>query len=84
MEYVGLQKTHARLRSSGAPRDYHKYKHKLQLYDLPPIEEVSLEEFELFAVDRLKGMHPLAPLAECRKDVKLVQWFLCFFVVFFC
>jgi len=48
------RKQHARLRSSGAPRDHHKYKHKLQLYATPPIEEVSLEEFELFAVDRLK------------------------------
>lgn len=34
---------------------FQRYKHKLQLYATPPIEEVSLEEFELFAVDRLKG-----------------------------
>ena len=38
-----------------AADDYFKYPHRLQLYNLPPIDEISLEDFELFAVERLKG-----------------------------
>eukprot|EP00041_Stephanoeca_diplocostata_P015417 m.294251 g.294251 ORF g.294251 m.294251 type:complete len:527 (+) comp20029_c0_seq1:107-1687(+) len=41
-------------RRSGGPRDFNKYKSRLSLYNLPPLDEVSLEEFELFAVDRLR------------------------------
>eukprot|EP00039_Didymoeca_costata_P020020 m.339743 g.339743 ORF g.339743 m.339743 type:complete len:526 (-) comp18947_c0_seq1:193-1770(-) len=38
----------------GGPRNYNKYSTRLRMYDLPPIEEVSLENFERYAVDRLK------------------------------
>jgi len=31
----------------GRVRDYARYTHRLQLYDVPPDEEVSLEEFEV-------------------------------------
>ena len=32
-----------------------RYQHCLQLYHAPPTEELSLEDFEKFAIDRLKG-----------------------------
>ena len=32
-----------------------RYRHCLQIYSKPPTEELSLEEFEQFAVERLKG-----------------------------
>ena len=31
------------------------YPHPLQLYDIPPTDDVSLEEFGKFAVDRYEG-----------------------------
>ena len=31
------------------------YAHRLQLYRQPPTEEISLEDFEKFAIERLKG-----------------------------
>lgn len=34
-----------------------RYKHCLQLYDVPPTEELSLDDFEQFAAERLKGKH---------------------------
>lgn len=36
-------------------REAGRYPHPLQFYALPPTEEVSLEEFEMLAVDRLRG-----------------------------
>jgi hypothetical protein len=35
--------------------DLSRYPHQLQFYDLPPEDEVSLEEFERLAVDRLRS-----------------------------
>ncbi len=32
-----------------------RYQHCLQLYRIPPTEELSLEDFEKFAIERLKG-----------------------------
>jgi DNA primase large subunit len=43
-------------RRSGGPRDFQKYTHHLSLYRVAPNDEVSLEEFELFAVDRLRAL----------------------------
>ena len=40
----------------GAGRDPELYPHNLQLYSLPPIDNISLQEFETFAVERLKGL----------------------------
>lgn len=31
------------------------YPHRLSLYDVPPTQEISLEEFETWAIDRLRG-----------------------------
>jgi DNA primase large subunit len=32
------------------------YKHRLNFYALPPTSEITLEEFETWAINRLKGM----------------------------
>lgn len=31
------------------------YPHRLNFYDVPPTSEITLEEFEQWAIDRLKG-----------------------------
>lgn len=36
-------------------RDTNRYLHNLQLYVIPPTENISLQEFEELAIDRLKG-----------------------------
>ena len=36
-------------------RDFDRYPHQLQFYSIPPQEEVSLEEFEMLAIERLRG-----------------------------
>ena len=33
-----------------------KYVHGLQMYRVPPTDNITLEEFEEFAIDRLKGI----------------------------
>lgn len=33
------------------------YGHRLNFYTLPPTAEITLEEFETWAINRLKGMH---------------------------
>ena len=35
-------------------REHARYPHRLQFFELPPDEEVSLEEFETLAIERLK------------------------------
>ena len=32
------------------------YPFRLNFYDLPPVQEITLEEFELWAIDRLYGI----------------------------
>jgi DNA primase large subunit len=41
-----------------ATADYHSdaYTHRLNFYALPPTSEITLEEFETWAINRLKGM----------------------------
>jgi hypothetical protein len=45
-----------RVRAGVAQVDIRKYPNRLQLYRDPPLEEVTLEEFETFGFDRLKGI----------------------------
>jgi len=33
-----------------------EYNHRLNFYTLPPTAEITLEEFETWAIDRMKGM----------------------------
>ncbi|EDQ88653.1 uncharacterized protein MONBRDRAFT_32834 [Monosiga brevicollis MX1] len=58
-------KSSARYGETGPGRDIDPdlYPHQLQFYTLPPVDEVSLEEFERLAVERLKVL----------KDVELVK-----------
>ena len=45
-----------------------RYPHRLNFYSIPPQNEITLEEFELWAIDRLYGMHLTA---------RTVLWLLC-------
>lgn len=40
-----------------------EYKHKLNFYTLPPTAEITLEEFEEWAIARLKGEHHYGPIS---------------------
>jgi len=51
MELVGATARRARA-TLGAPR---KYKTRLSMYDVAPALEISIEDFETFAIDRLQG-----------------------------
>ena len=33
------------------------YPHRLSFYNVPPTKEISLEEFETWAIDRLRSMY---------------------------
>ena len=33
------------------------YKHRLNFYSIPPTADITLEDFETWAIDRLKGIH---------------------------
>ena len=34
---------------------HHDYKHRLNFYDVPPTADITLEQFEQWAIDRLRG-----------------------------
>ncbi|KAI5300639.1 hypothetical protein KEM55_006000 [Ascosphaera atra] len=34
-----------------------EYPYRLNFYDVPPVEEITLEQFETWGIDRLKGEH---------------------------
>jgi DNA primase large subunit len=42
------------------------YPHRLNFYDVPPTAEITLEEFEQWAIDRLKGKATLLRVATKR------------------
>jgi DNA primase large subunit len=44
----------------------HDYQHRLNFYVLPPTAQITLEEFEEWAIMRLKGNHYLIHLSRFR------------------
>ena len=58
MQFIGDRKRQRRskARLTGARRENaNLYPHRLQFYRLPPIDNITLSEFEDFAINRLKG-----------------------------
>lgn len=43
-----------------------EYCHRLNIYDLPPTAEIKLEDFEQWAIDRLRSMFRSSS-TDCRK-----------------
>lgn len=37
----------------------HSYSHRLNFYSDPPTADITLEQFEQWAIDRLRGLSPL-------------------------
>lgn len=50
------------------------YDHRLNFYTLPPTAEITLEEFETWAINRLKGV--LVEFTRCTCANKWAQFFL--------
>jgi DNA primase large subunit len=46
---------HKKLQFATATYKENDYPHRLSLYDVPPTQEITLEEFETWAIDRLRG-----------------------------
>jgi DNA primase large subunit len=47
---------HKKTQFATATYQENEYPHRLSLYDVPPTQEISLEEFETWAIDRLRSM----------------------------
>ena len=52
-----------------------KYVHGLQMYKVPPTDNITLEEFEEFAIDRLKGKLTRAYKQEFILSFKVLELF---------
>ena len=50
---------HKKIQFKQAEYQAHDYKHRLNFYELPPTANVTLEEFELWAIARLKSEYCL-------------------------
>lgn len=50
--YIG----HKKQQFANAQFESQKYPHRLNIYDVPPVQDISLEDFETVAISRLKGM----------------------------
>lgn len=53
--YIGTMEFTGRRRKLNPNSKTEIYGHSLQFYGQPPLENISLSEFEMFAVDRLKS-----------------------------
>lgn len=53
--YIGTMEFTGRRRKLNPNSKAEIYGHALQFYGQPPLENISLSEFEMFAVDRLKS-----------------------------
>lgn len=49
---------HKKTQFATATYKEHDYPFRLSFYDVPPTAEISLEEFETWAIDRLRGLFP--------------------------
>ena len=43
-----------------------EYKHRLNFYSVPPTADITLEEFEEWAIQRLKGTLAISPPLKCQ------------------
>ena len=51
--------SHKKKQFAEATYKQQEYPHRLNLYQVPPIAEITLEEFEQWAIDRLRSMETL-------------------------
>lgn len=58
MDFAGNSKKSGR--SARNKKQFNRVGHNLQFYKIPPTGEISLQEFEEYAIDRLKGALKLA------------------------
>lgn len=47
---------HKKKQFAEAEYKQHEYPNRLNFYEIPPTAEITLEQFEQWAIDRLKGM----------------------------
>ena len=45
-----------------------EYKHRLNFYVTPPTADITLEQFEQWAIDRLRGILPSSPYLKPSTD----------------
>lgn len=62
--YVGTMQFSGRRRKLNPNSQTEIYGHALQFYGQPPLENISLSEFEMFAVDRLKSKMLVLPTIQ--------------------
>ncbi|KAG7885735.1 hypothetical protein KL938_000767 [Ogataea parapolymorpha] len=62
-----------RLGSKGFKDDLSIYPHRLSFYKVPPFEEITLEEFETWAIDRLKVVLELESCVSRGKSFKDIE-----------
>lgn len=56
MDFSGSRKNRrSRTNPLDSLQNARKHTHGLQMYKVPPTDNITLEEFEEFAIDRLKG-----------------------------
>jgi len=49
--------SHKKKQFADATYKQQEYPHRLNFYDVPPTKEITLEEFEQWAIDRLRGTY---------------------------
>lgn len=74
-----MQVARRRIRVRGGQQvDSRRYPHRIQMYTLPPTEEITLEDFENFGYDRLKGISRMPVLRDTFHEQRVVsemrQW----------
>ena len=60
MDFSGSRKNRrSRTNPLDSSQNARKHTHGLQMYKVPPTDNITLEEFEEFAIDRLKGTYAI-------------------------